>query len=129
MNSEHELICVIEDNVSVRKLYEVILKKNNYTVVEFEEGKKAVEWLSTNSPLAVICDDLLPDSSGKEIITSLRNFPHGKILPVIIVTGFAHSTDRERYISMGFDGYISKPINTSSFIDELLHFIDLKKSK
>ncbi|MBS1536550.1 MAG: response regulator [Bacteroidetes bacterium] len=127
MNSEPELICVIEDNVSIRKLYEVILKKNDYTVVEFEEGNKAVEWLSTHNPLAVICDDLLPDSSGKEIITSLRNFSHGKVLPVIIVTGFAHATDRERYLAMGFDGYISKPINTSSFVEELRHFIDSKK--
>jgi len=127
MNDGQQLICVIEDILSIRKLYKVILEKNNYSVIEFEEGNKAIEWLASNKPTAIICDDLLPDSNGKETIKAIRNLPNGKNLPVIAVTGFAHVSDRERYISMGFDGYISKPINTSSFIEELLQFLPPQK--
>ncbi len=127
MNEGQQLICVIEDNNSVRKLYYTLLQKSNFTIIEFEDGNPAVEWLTTHKPLAVICDDLLPDTNGKEIITAIRKMSDGKKLPVIAITGFAHASDRERYFEMGFDGYISKPINTSSFVDEIRQIIDSKK--
>ncbi|MBI3258333.1 MAG: response regulator [Ignavibacteriae bacterium] len=127
MNEGQQLICVIEDNNSVRKLYNILLKKSNYNVVEFEDGNPAIEWLSKNSPTAVICDDLLPDTNGKEMLAAIRQLPNGKKLPVIAITGFAHAADRERYFAMGFDGYIAKPINTSAFVDEIRQIINSKK--
>jgi CheY-like chemotaxis protein len=127
MSQEQQIVCIIEDNSSVRKLYSVLLQKNNFTVVEFAEGNSAIEWLTTHKPTAVLCDDLLPDIMGKEILAAIRQLPIGKKLPVIAITGFAHSADLERYFSMGFDGYITKPINTTSFIDEIRRVINSKK--
>ena len=127
MNSGQQLICVIEDNSSVRKLYKILLQKSNFTVVEFEEGGSAIEWLAANKPLAVLCDDLLPDTSGKEVLTAIRSKKETKKIPVIAITGFAHASDRERYYGMGFDGYIAKPINTSSFVDEIRQIINSAK--
>lgn len=127
MSEGQQLICVIEDNSSVRKLYNILLKKSNYNVIEFEEGNPAVEWISKNKPSAVICDDLLSDTTGKEILAAIRKSPNGKKIPVIAITGFAHASDRERYYAMGFDGYVAKPINTSSFVDEIRQIINSKK--
>lgn len=113
-------ICVIEDNLSIRKLYVILLKKAGFEVREFEEGLPAVDWLSLNSPKIVICDDKLPDTSGLEIIAKIRSFSHGKKMPIIAVTGFAQDGDKERYLKAGFSGYLSKPITTSAFVDQVL---------
>jgi two-component system cell cycle response regulator DivK len=116
-------ICVIEDNLSIRKLYGILLKKAGFNVVEFEEGEPAVEWLENNHPLLVICDDILPDLTGTEILKKFRTFPHGNDTPVIAITGHAHASDRERYLEHGFDDYIAKPINTATFVEQIRRII------
>ena len=50
--AETNTICVIEDNISIRKLYRILLKKAGYEVIEFDEGEPALEWLKENSPMS-----------------------------------------------------------------------------
>ncbi len=121
-------VCIIEDNAAIRKLFNIILKKNGYTTVEFEEGTPAIAWLRENLPVVVLCDDILPDINGRDIIKVVRQFLHGDKLCVIAVTGYALVADRERYIALGFDGYIPKPINTSTFVEEIRSVIEIKQS-
>jgi len=117
--AESKTVCVIEDNLSIRMLYSILLKKGGFEVVGFEEGEPALEWLEKNAPVLVICDDMLPDATGLEVLKKFRSFPHGNDIPVIAITGHAHATDRERYLEHGFDDYISKPINTATFVDHI----------
>ena len=74
--ADSNTICVIEDNISIRKLYGILLQKAGFDVVEFEEGEPALDWLEKNRPVLVICDDILPDATGKEILKRLRTFHH-----------------------------------------------------
>lgn len=117
-------ICVIEDNLSIRKLYSILLSKAGFEVIEFDEGLQAVEWIAKKNPLAVICDDGLPDTNGTEVLNKIRQHSHGKNIPVVAVTGFAQESDRERYLRAGFNGYISKPINTSTFVEQIREIIN-----
>ena len=126
MNSEAP-ICVIEDNVPIRKLFCTLLNKSGYTTVGFGEGKPAIEWLQQNNPQCVIVDILLPDKNGPEILKAIRDVPEGNKIPVIAATGFAHSNDRQNFLEMGFDSYISKPINTSSFVADIKKIIEEKE--
>jgi len=117
-------ICVIEDNLSIRKLYSILLSKAGFEVIEFDEGLQAVEWIAKKNPLAVICDDGLPDTNGTEVLNKIRQHLHGKNIPVVAVTGFAQESDRERYLRAGFNGYIAKPINTSTFVEQIREIIN-----
>jgi len=66
-----------------------------------------------------LVDILLPDMNGTEILLFIRKQVGGDKIPVIAATGFAHSNDKQKFLEMGFDSYISKPINTSSFADDI----------
>lgn len=121
-------VCIIEDNTAIRKLFNIILKKHGYTTVEFEEGTPAIAWLRENIPAVVLCDDILPDINGRDIIKMVRQFDHGSKLCVIAVTGYALVADRERYIALGFDGYIPKPINTTTFVEEIRSVVETRAS-
>ncbi len=119
-------VCVIEDNAPIRKLFCVLLRKSGYETVDFGDGTSACEWLKENKALAVITDILLPDINGSDVLEVIRKLDGGGDVCVIAVTGFAQASDKEKYISMGFDSYISKPVNTGTFVSEVEAVIEGK---
>lgn len=123
-----QLICIIEDNTSIRKLFATLLKKSGYEIVDFGDGESALNWLNDNTPDCLIIDILLPDRNGTELVKIIRNLPNGDKLPLIAVTGFAHSQDKDKFINSGFDHYISKPVDTKSFVKEVESVIVDKKN-
>lgn len=129
MSTENNPICLIEDNKAIRKMFGILLNKAGYNIQEFEDGKKAVEWLNNNTPKCIIVDILLPDMNGTEIMNFIRKLPGGGEIPIIAVTGFAHPSDREKYLASGFDDYISKPVDTTTFANIVKQIIENKKGK
>lgn len=121
-------ICIVEDNTPIRKLFATLLSKNGFQVVDFGDGATALAWLKDNTPNSMLCDILLPDMNGSDILAFVRQKPNGDKIPVIAATGFAKINDREKYLEMGFDGYISKPINTATFVQEVKDYIEAKRS-
>lgn len=123
MNNE-KLICVIEDNTPIRKLYCTLLKRAGYETMDFEEGKPAIEWLATNPVRAIIMDILLPDMNGTELFEQVRLLDLHRTTPVVAITGFAATQDRQKFVNIGFTGYIPKPINTSTFVSDVENIIN-----
>ncbi len=117
--SNSKRVCVIEDNLPIRKLFKAILKKSDFEVFDFDNAKDGIEWLKTTTPNIIILDILLPEISGLDAIKIIRNLPNYADIPIIAVTGFAADTDKEKYIQAGFNHYISKPVNVSTFGQEV----------
>ena len=88
-------------------------------VIEVINGKEAIESCESNPEISLVLMDVqLPVLNGKDAMIEIKkNRPD---LPVIAQTAFAMSGDREKYLSEGFDNYISKPIN----LQELLSIIE-----
>lgn len=121
-------ICVIEDNTPIRKLFCTILSKSGFATVDFSDGFSAVEWLKENACTGMIMDILLPDLNGTELISMVRDMPNGKNVPIIAVTGFAQANDKERFMELGFDSYIAKPVNTATFVNEVKKVFESKNA-
>ncbi|MBI2191092.1 MAG: response regulator [Planctomycetes bacterium] len=102
-------IAVVEDNPDNRLLLRAILE-TRYEMLEFETGQDALQGLETEMPDLVLLDISLPDLEGTELLKKLRAHEKLRSLPVIAWTAHAMTGDREKYLSMGFDGYVSKPI-------------------
>lgn len=126
MSSETNTICVIEDNTPIRKLLSTILNKSGYTIVDFGDGTSAIEWLKSNTPKALLVDYVLPDLDGSVIIEFIRKKDGGEKIPVIAVTGLAQENDKEKILKLGFDSYISKPIDTANFANQVKNIIEKK---
>jgi two-component system cell cycle response regulator DivK len=62
------------------------------------------------------------------VLELIRSLPGGDKIPVIAVTGFAQANDRDKFIALGFDSYIPKPISTATFVSEVNEVIELKLS-
>lgn len=102
-------IAVVEDNPDNRLLVQVILSPF-YQVTEFEAGAEALTAFQQEKPDLVLLDISLPEMDGTEVLRRIRSNDQLKDLPVIALTAHAMSGDREKYLTDGFDEYVTKPI-------------------
>jgi CheY-like chemotaxis protein len=108
-------IAVVEDNADNRLLLQALLGEH-YDLVEFDNGADALAGLTVSLPDLVLLDISLPGMDGNEILSRIREDERLRPLPVIALTAHAMSGDREKYLSAGFNDYITKPIVDDSLL-------------
>lgn len=102
-------IAVVEDNPDNRLLVSALLE-GRYEIVEYETGREAVVGIEDAVPDLVLLDISLPEMDGTEVLEWIRGPAGLNDLPVIALTAHAMAGDREKYLSLGFDEYVTKPI-------------------
>ena len=112
-------VLVVEDNERSLKLACDVLQLRGYETLTARTGAEAVVVAATHQPALVLLDVALPDMDGVATLNALRANPRTSAIPVIAVTAFAMKGDRERLLDSGFDGYVSKPIDVATFVDNV----------
>ena len=113
-------ILIADDNEMNRSLIVALLQRKGHEALEAEDGAQAVKLAKEHIPVLIIMDIQMPVLDGISALRMLRADESTKKIPVIAVTSYAMKGDREKFLSEGFDGYISKPIN----INEVGKFIE-----
>ena len=108
-------ILVVEDHPLNRRLVRDILEFHGHEVVEAHDVPQAHAQLNEHRVELVLLDIQIPGGGGEVVLRTIRNDPTISNLPVVAVTAAAMSGDRARLLAIGFDGYISKPIETKTF--------------
>lgn len=70
-------------------------------------------------PSLILLDLLMPVMDGWTMLELIRANPLFDTVPVVAVTAYAMQGDRERVLTMGFDGYIAKPFDILTLVDEI----------
>jgi CheY-like chemotaxis protein len=112
-------VLIAEDNPVNRELLRELLELRGYTVLEACDGQEALRLIEQTQPELMLLDIGMPGMDGFAVVRRIRENPRLAQLPVVAVTAYAMRGDQERILSAGFDGYLSKPINPSSLIQEL----------
>jgi CheY-like chemotaxis protein len=102
-------VAVVEDNPDNRMLVQALLE-DLYDLSEYETGVDAVRGLPDDVPDLILLDISLPEMDGTEVLAWLRKHDGLKHVPVIALTAHAMAGDREKYLSIGFNEYVTKPI-------------------
>lgn len=117
MNMQTALI--IEDNENNMELMTFILEAYGYKTLRAATGGAGIQMALNNTPDFVLLDIQLPDMDGEEVLKTIRATEQGRTLPVIAVTSYAMSGDRERLLAAGCNGYIEKPIDPLLVINQV----------
>jgi two-component system cell cycle response regulator DivK len=117
-------VLVVEDNERSLKLACDVLQLRGYETLTARTGAEAVVVAATQQPALVLLDVALPDMDGVETLNALRANPRTAAIPVVAVTAFAMKGDRERLLEAGFDGYVAKPIDVATFVDDVMAHLD-----
>ena len=114
-----ELILVVEDKETNRKLVRDVLQFKGYEVAEAVTGEEGLEMARSRRPDLVLMDIHLPGMDGITALRALRADPETSGIPVIALTASAMPSDREAILSAGFNGYETKPISVKR-LEELV---------
>jgi CheY-like chemotaxis protein len=117
-------ILLIEDNEQNRYLATFLLEKHGYTIIPASDGPQGIELASQIHPQLILLDIQLPTMDGYSVARELRNNPALKNIPIVAVTSYAMTGDREKTIAAGCNGYIEKPINPETFVTEIDRFLE-----
>lgn len=114
---------VIEDNENNMALITFILHANGFDTLQAERGLQGIDIFNNNEPDFVLLDIQLPDIDGAEVLNRIRKTERGATIPIIAVTSYAMSGDKNILIEAGCDGYIEKPIDPFHFITEICSIV------
>jgi len=116
-------ILVIEDNEQNMYLVTFILEKHDYKVLQAQTGREGLELAKIHPIDLILLDIQLPELDGYAIASMIREVEKLKTIPMIAVTSYAMSGDREKALESGCTGYIEKPINPDTFMKEVQQFL------
>lgn len=121
MNGIHVL--VIEDNQLNFELVADLLDAHGCTVEQAQSAEEGLALARASAPDLVLMDFSLPGMDGLCATRVLKSDPRTRHLPVIALTAHAMRGDEEIARSAGCDGYLTKPIDTRTFITTLAQFL------
>jgi twitching motility two-component system response regulator PilG len=114
-----QLIMVIDDSVTVRKVIEVCLRRAGYAVISFPDGVKALRWLCSPGvrlPDLVFLDIGMPAMDGYAVAQYLRARPQYRQMVIVMISGRRGVLDRLKARLAGATAYLSKPCTTQSIL-------------
>jgi len=104
-------ILLIEDNDDIRSNTAEILELSNYKVIVAENGKIGIEKAIEHKPDLIICDVLMPEMDGHEVLHLLLATAQTHLIPFVFSTSMSEQVDRKEALSLGADDYIIKPFD------------------
>jgi CheY-like chemotaxis protein len=112
-------VLIIEDNENNMELISFILEVNGEETLKAINGLSGVMLALSKKPDYIILDIQLPDIDGFEVLNRIRASKEAKDIPVIAMTSYAMSGDKERMLKAGCNGYIEKPIDPEKVISQI----------
>ncbi len=116
-------VLVIEDNEDNLRLVTYALKRAGYEVLSAASGEEGIELVLREPPHFILMDINLPGMDGIETTKKIRGSKADGKVPIIAITSYAMSGDRERIMASGCNGCIEKPIDPITIVDQIHEII------
>jgi len=109
-------VLIVEDDEISLKLFCEILQFGGYEVIEARSGVEGVEVAKQQRPDLILMDIQMPEMDGVSALKILKEIPQISKVPVVALTAFAMTSDREKFLAEGFIDYISKPVKVQGLL-------------
>ena len=116
-------VLVVEDNPMNMELVTYILKSAGIEVIQAFDGPEALDKIKDTHLDLILLDIQLPGMDGLEVIKNIDQDHLSRKTPVVALTAHAMQGDRQKFINAGCAGYISKPIDVSTFVGKVRSYV------
>ncbi len=121
-------ILVIEDELFVRENIVDLLEAEDFEVFSTENGILGILWAQENLPDLVICDVMMPEINGHDVLAEMRDLPDTELTPFIFLTAMADKDDIRHGMELGADDYLTKPFTREELLTAITSRL-LKQAK
>jgi CheY-like chemotaxis protein len=121
-------VLVVEDNPANMELAVDLLDVGGYRPLQAATAEEAIRLAQAERPCLILMDIGLPGMDGLQATRLLRQNPTTADIPVVALTAQAMSGDKEKILAAGCVGYISKPIDTRTFVKTVTLFMAAQRS-
>ena len=111
-----ELVYAVEDEFSIRELYNCILESAGYDIICFEDGESLFTALESKKPDLILLDIMLEKKDGYEILSDLKSDKNYCLIPVIMVSAKGEEISKVKGLNLGADDFISKPFGVLELV-------------
>jgi len=115
-------ILIAEDSPTQALKLQEFLEKNNFDVIMAKNGKEGVDLIQKEKPQILISDVVMPEMSGYELCTWVRNTEEFKALPIILLTTLSDPENIIQGLEAGADNFVTKPYS-EKFLLARIHYI------
>ena len=112
-------VLVVDDEEMIRKFLRIYLTKWGFEVREADDGEQAVEKLNDDDFDLLICDIMMPNMNGWQVLKEVKSNPKTKDIPVIFLTAKDREADIVKGYELGADYYITKPFTKVQLLEGL----------
>jgi two-component system cell cycle response regulator len=118
-------ILIVEDNPINRELIDYLLRAYGFTTLKALDGGIGLDMARRERPDLILCDIQMPVMDGIEFAHHVKSDPQLRATPLIALTALAMVGDRDRILAEGFDGYITKPVDPTTFVESINRYLKL----
>ncbi|MEG1048517.1 MAG: response regulator [Bacilli bacterium] len=120
-------VLIVDDNILNLKVADKLLKRYNINTKISETGKECIKIIKSGETFdMILLDDMMPEMDGKEVLIELKKIPNFNI-PVVALTANVMSGIKEKYIKLGFNDYLAKPIESIELSNLLNKYLNRKQ--
>lgn len=109
-------ILVIEDESAVRANILELLEAEDFDAIGAEDGFMGAMWAQEHLPDLIICDVMMPEIDGYEVLSALRQVPATATIPFIFLTAMVDKADIRQGMNLGADDYLTKPFTRAELL-------------
>ena len=109
-------ILVIEDQASIRTNLLELLEEEGYNAVGFERGFTGMMWALKHVPDLIICDIMMPDMDGYNVLNELNHYPATATVGFIFLSAKADKHSVREGMDLGADVYVTKPFKRTELL-------------
>ncbi|MGV6846706.1 MAG: response regulator [Lutibacter sp.] len=112
-------ILLIEDDTTLRETTAEILELSNYTVFTAANGVKGVQLAESKKPDIIVCDIMMPEMDGYEVLSQLSKHENTNRIPFIFMSAKTEMAEVRKGMNMGADDYLTKPVSEEILISAI----------
>jgi putative two-component system response regulator len=119
MKNDKKTVLLVDDSATNNLLLQVVFEQNDFAVEVVFSGKDALKALKRKHIDIVLLDLMMPQMSGFEVLTAIKENPDTKNIPVLIVSADSERDDEEKAIQLGAEYYFEKPLQLNAIVEKV----------
>ena len=121
-------ILIVDDEPNIVISLEFLMRREGFEVAVARDGEEALGSIAQKQPDLVLLDVMMPKINGFEVCERLRADPALAEMRIVILTAKGREAEIKKGLSLGADGYITKPFSTRDLVVQVKNLLRLEET-